>query len=206
MNRQSKNSSCEVTSSDAMGARACRVGRSRRLESLSGFGLMRWFGSLRQYAPLCGFGPVGQHGPSRACVQQRWVGPPVFLTACCWFWLDRLRKLGLFVMVCGWAAEEIELPIAGQVRKLCLGKIGRSCQYRMMAVRASVGGLHVSSSMPGQALRNRELGQLCQTQKWLKRYKTGMFANLANLANVFSPNRRPVAGRWLNPVLVGQVL
>ncbi len=33
-----------------------------------------------------------------------------------------------------------------------------------------------------QTLRNRELGQLCQTQKWLKRYKTGMFANLANLA------------------------
>ncbi len=42
-----------------------------------------------------------------------------------------------------------------------------------------------------QTLRNRELGQLCQTQKWLKRYKTGMFANLAN---VFSPNR-PAAGQ-----------
>ena len=54
-----------------------------------------------------------------------------------------------------------------------------------------------------QTLRNRELGQLCQTQKWLKRYKTGMFANLANLANVFSRNR-PAAD--FNPRLAADLV
>ncbi len=37
-----------------------------------------------------------------------------------------------------------------------------------------------------QTLRNRELGQLGQTQNRSKRYKTGMFANLANLAKQFA--------------------
>ncbi len=43
-----------------------------------------------------------------------------------------------------------------------------------------------------QTLRNRELGQLCQRGMWLKRYKTGMFANLAMLAKqICKTFRRP---------------
>ncbi len=56
-----------------------------------------------------------------------------------------------------------------------------------VSVQAAAQGLGVGANR--QTLRNRELGQLGQTQMWLKRYKTGMFANLANLANVFSQNR-----------------
>ncbi len=37
-----------------------------------------------------------------------------------------------------------------------------------------------------QTLRNRELGQLGQLENRSKRYKTGMFANLANLAKQFA--------------------
>ncbi len=51
-----------------------------------------------------------------------------------------------------------------------------------LSVQAPAAGPVVKANR--QTLRNRELGQLCQTQKWLKRYKTGMFANLANLANL----------------------
>ncbi len=49
-----------------------------------------------------------------------------------------------------------------------------------VSVQTAAQGLDATANR--QTLRNRELGQLCQTQKWLKRYKTGMFANLANLA------------------------
>ena len=66
-----------------------------------------------------------------------------------------------------------------------------------VSVQAAAQGLGVEANR--QTLRNRELGQLGQTQMWLKRYKTGMFANLANLANVFSPNRPP-AGPVASPV------
>ncbi len=51
------------------------------------------------------------------------------------------------------------------------------------------GGLSVPGQAEGvlvavnrQTLQNREGCQPCQQTKWLKRYKTGMFANLANLA------------------------
>ncbi len=50
-----------------------------------------------------------------------------------------------------------------------------------VSVQGSAHGLLVTAN--AQTLRNRDVGQLGQTQKWLKRYKTGMFANLANLAN-----------------------
>ncbi len=62
-----------------------------------------------------------------------------------------------------------------------------------VSVQALAQGPAVSANR--QTLRNRELGQLGQTQMWLKRYKTGMFANLANLANVISQNSP--AGRFV---------
>ncbi len=72
----------------------------------------------------------------------------------------------------------------------------RSSSLTTAAFFVGAGGVSLQAAAQGlgatanrQTLRNRELGQLGQTQMWLKRYKTGMFANLANLANVFSPNR-----------------
>ena len=47
-----------------------------------------------------------------------------------------------------------------------------------------------------QTLRNRELGQLSQRAMWLKRYKTGMFANLAMFA-------KQICEKW-GPKAVGQ--
>ncbi len=51
-----------------------------------------------------------------------------------------------------------------------------------------------------QTLRNRELGQLGQREMWLKRYKTGMFANLANLAKQIRKNGPVAAGQRVGPV------
>ncbi len=128
----------------------------------------------------------GRIDPSRQDGHQRLVGPPIFLTACGWFLIRQRYGLGLFLMFWGQATKGFADPF----RIVCQGwaptngtaRIGAPFRLRRQGVGAS---------RHGQTQQIRELGQLCQTQKWLKRYKTGMLANLAMFANTFSQNRSP---------------
>ncbi len=136
-------------------------------------------------------GPRHQHGA---------VGPPAFLTACGWYLFSQLQDLWLFLKV----HRQVTADLAFRAPKSFAALIGQGEPSSSAAAsRGSVcvlGGPGVGAASHGQTLRNRELGQLCQTQKWLKRYKTGMFANLANLANVFLQNRPLATGPRPSPV------
>ncbi len=125
------------------------------------------------------------------------VGPAAILAACGWFLFRRLQSLQRFLRACGLAAT----TLAGRTRNKLAGQVGFHRQEGTPADAAARsvatcgwGAGRVAPQPQGQTQQIRELGQLGQPQKWLKRYKTGMFANLAMLANVFSPNR-PATGQ-----------
>ncbi len=115
---------------------------------------------------------------------------PGLLVACCWCLFSGLRSL-----------RDL-LKAGGRAQNMLADRIGRGGQDgAAVSLDAFFGGCRndVRAARNGQTQQNRELGQLCQTQKWLKRYKIGMFANLAMLANTFSQNR-PAADLTLLPV------
>ncbi len=140
-------------------------------------------------------GPDLRINRRRRVRQPKQGGPPMLVTNCGGFLWDQLRSLMLFLK--GWG--NTPNAIAGQARHRLAGRIGLfglvgALTRGAMARSNSTLGLRrqrFGAVRGGQTLRNKELGQLCQTQKWIKRYKTGMFANLAMLANVFSKNRPP---------------
>ena len=104
---------------------------------------------------------------------------------------DRVRT-GDWVSIEGGGGTDERGGGGGWYRSWMRGVGSLECRDRRLTadaffVRAKELSVQVPAAGPvvkanRQTLRNRELGQLCQTQKWLKRYKTGMFANLANLA------------------------
>ncbi len=180
MNRPHRNSLQQMTSSGTVAqtdfqSREIRIRRVVRSGNVAVLGVK------------AGAGHVGS--PSQYGRQGR-VGPPVFLTAYCWLLVHRLRNLDRFLKACG----KVTTNFVGLVRFS-----RREGVAARAAVRSnSTFGLRqqgVVAVTYGQTQRNRELGQLCQTQTGLKRYKIGMLANLAMLANVFSQIRPPT-----NPV------
>ncbi len=125
-------------------------------------------------------------GPTRPNAKPGLVEPPRFLTAFCWFFFCRQPRLGLFLKTCGSTTARLAslFKLSGETEVLA-GAASRTNSTWGLRRRGA------RTTAFDQTQQNRELGQLCQTQKWLKRYKTGMFANLAMLANVFSQNRPP---------------
>ncbi len=187
MNRECKNQS-----------REWGMWRAVRAASVGGQPALAWFGmraararsavwreGAAQLAWAVGVCHVGLPRQRR---QQGLVGPPFFLIAFCGVLLSRLRGLGLFLQgrsqIVGNAPAEISS--GNRITNVSWGWSGASVAARsgssLRWEKSRVGG-----STRGQMHRNRDVGQLGQTQISLKRYKIGMFANLAMLANDFVP-------------------
>ncbi len=147
---------------------------------------------------------VGPVRPRRSNEKRGLVGPPLFRMACCWLWLcGLLGVVSLLGHQVGAAAAE-NIARSDRSRPTCGDALisegrGPVCALAPFAsaLRSENHGDRASSE--SQTLQIRELGQLGQTQKWLKRYKTGMFANLANFANTISKNQ---PGAVPNPAIV----
>ncbi len=116
------------------------------------------------------------------------VGPPASLPACGWFLFSQLLSLRRILNACRNAAEEFARLLRFSDR------IGTTASAAMRTnATLSLRTPSVGEPMRGQTLRNTDLCQLGQTQISFKRYKTGMFANLAMLANVFQKLRGRLA-------------
>ncbi len=136
----------------------------------------------------------GGDGPVRPTAQRGVVGPPFFRTARCRLWFCGLLGLGLLfgsqfqfdgaIHV----AENVCRQFADQDALIFQDGESTCAWARFVAARRSE-NQGVGASSLSQVLQNREGCQLGQTQKWLKRYKTGMLANLAMFANEFAKNQ-----------------
>ena len=147
--------------------------------------------SLRSYTPgarVCRDCSVPSHAKPRR------IGPPFVRTACWCVCLSGLLGLGLWLGLAGkvddaqGAAEIARCELVGRDSFTWQGGVPFPIAARSVAPSHSPNP-GVGASSDSQTQQNRELGQLCQTQKWLKRYRIGMFANLAMLANTFSQIR-----------------
>ncbi len=195
MNRQDGNALCDVASSG--------IAQEMLIKGSSVSSRFDWMAArlgpvLRAPSDVESVSRVRHVALSRQGGKPELLGTPIFLTVCFEFLIWQRRALGLFLKACCQAIADV----AGQ---LGLSRLVEVFVDSAATSEAFFGGhrSRVGTSKPGQTLRNRELGQLCQTKNWLKRYKTGMFANLAMLANDFS-QKRPSAGslpmtRWSRP-------
>ena len=110
-----------------------------------------------------------------------------------------LRVVTSMARAAQWAIEVAWAWVETGAKALARSGAGRGVLASTQPVRSGVmlrgGKFRVGGASRGQTLRNRDVGQLGQTQNKLKRYKTGMFANLANLANVFCSPLAPPRGK-----------
>ncbi len=193
MNRQDRISLCEGQLSGTAMMLLIRTDSEQPCDETRDLGT-RLGAKPRDAAELIPQAERGRRTPPEWAGREPLIGPSSFLAACSWFLFSWLPSLGRLLMAGGPTTRQL----ARQARTTlmgCVRFVGRWWAPANVAARIdSTLGLRRKSARAAticQTLRNRELGQLCQLGKWLKRYKTGMFANLAMLANVFSQNRPP---------------
>ncbi len=153
-------------------------------------------GDMRDIPPRVGMsdkaGPgVRLTGPLRPNGKRELVGAPFLRSSCRWWWLCGLLVAGLPLGdqnrtdAAEIASRSRWIKLADEDGLISQGRGPASASARLVVTQRSE-NQGVGAACDSQTHQIRELGQLCQTQKWLKRYKTGMFANLAMLANTFS--------------------